>query len=208
RRKGELLRRDDILVQVFGYHFEPGTNLVSVHIANLRKKLRDAPIVIDALRGRVALWMVAAVSLSLALFTAAAYVVVRIEENVERGDAAVADAETRRQVFTALALAAPIGLALSIAGALWLSRRALAPVDRMIAAARNLTIQSLDRRIDVPERNDELHALAVALNDALDRLERGHRALAMFAADASHELRTPLAAICSELEVALRRPRS
>jgi two-component system OmpR family response regulator len=36
---------------VFGYHFEPGTNLVSVHIANLRKKLRDAPIVIDAVRG-------------------------------------------------------------------------------------------------------------------------------------------------------------
>lgn len=51
RRKGELLRRDDILGQVFGYHFEPGTNLVSVHIANLRKKLRDAPVVIDAVRG-------------------------------------------------------------------------------------------------------------------------------------------------------------
>jgi DNA-binding response OmpR family regulator len=51
RRKGELLRRDDILVQVFGYHFEPGTNLVSVHIANLRKKLRGAPVVIDAVRG-------------------------------------------------------------------------------------------------------------------------------------------------------------
>jgi DNA-binding response OmpR family regulator len=51
RRKGELLRRDDILIQVFGYHFEPGTNLVSVHIANLRKKLRGAPIVIDAVRG-------------------------------------------------------------------------------------------------------------------------------------------------------------
>ncbi|HMG21674.1 MAG TPA: response regulator transcription factor [Kofleriaceae bacterium] len=51
RRKGELIRRDDILVQVFGYHFEPGTNLVSVHIAHLRKKLRDAPIVIDAVRG-------------------------------------------------------------------------------------------------------------------------------------------------------------
>jgi DNA-binding response OmpR family regulator len=51
RRKGELLRRDDILIQVFGYHFEPGTNLVSVHIANLRKKLRGGPIVIDAVRG-------------------------------------------------------------------------------------------------------------------------------------------------------------
>ncbi|HEY0477795.1 MAG TPA: ATP-binding protein [Kofleriaceae bacterium] len=161
-----------------------------------------------SLRGRVALWMVAAAALSLALFTIAAYVVIRIEEVIERGDAAVADAETRRQVFTALAVSAPIGLGLSIAGALWLSRRALAPVDRIIAAARDLTIESLDRRIDVPAHDDELRVLAIALNDALDRLERGHRALAMFAADASHELRTPLAAVCSELEVALRRPRS
>jgi DNA-binding response OmpR family regulator len=51
RRKGELLRREDILLQVFGYNFEPGTNLVNVHIANLRKKLRHAPVVIDAVRG-------------------------------------------------------------------------------------------------------------------------------------------------------------
>jgi two-component system, OmpR family, sensor kinase len=162
----------------------------------------------QSLRNRVAMWMVAAAALSLALFTIAAYVVVRIEETIERGDAAIAEAETRRQVLTPLAIAAPIGLALSIAGALWLSRRALAPLDRMIAAARDLTIESLDRRIEVPARDDELRTLAIALNDALDRLERGHRALAMFAADASHELRTPLAAVCSELEVALRRPRS
>src|SRR5262249_44654323 len=161
-----------------------------------------------SLRGRVALWMVASASLSLALFTAAAYAVVRVEEIVERGDAAVAEAETRRQVFTPLVIAAPIGLALSIAGALWLSRRALAPVDRVIAALRGLTLDSLDRRLDLPARDDELRALVLAFNDALDRLERGHRALAMFAADASHELRTPLAAICSELEIALRRPRS
>ena len=51
RRKGELLRREDILLQVFGYNFEPGTNLVNVHIANLRKKLGHGPVVIDAVRG-------------------------------------------------------------------------------------------------------------------------------------------------------------
>ncbi|HEX2691871.1 MAG TPA: response regulator transcription factor [Kofleriaceae bacterium] len=51
RRKGELLRREDVLLQVFGYNFEPGTNLVNVHITNLRKKLRDGPVVIEAVRG-------------------------------------------------------------------------------------------------------------------------------------------------------------
>jgi two-component system response regulator TctD len=51
RRKGELLRREDVLLQVFGYSFEPGTNLVNVHIANLRKKLGDGPVIIEAVRG-------------------------------------------------------------------------------------------------------------------------------------------------------------
>ena len=51
RRKGELLRREDVLLQVFGYSFEPGTNLVNVHIANLRKKLGTGPVVIEAVRG-------------------------------------------------------------------------------------------------------------------------------------------------------------
>jgi two-component system OmpR family sensor kinase len=161
-----------------------------------------------SLRGRVALWMFAATSLSLLLFAIATYIVVRIEESIERADPEVAIAEARRQVLTPLAIAAPIGLALSTAGALWLSRRALAPVDRVIAAAREITVESLDRRLDVPERDDELRGLVLALNELLDRLEHGHRALAMFAADASHELRTPIAAISSELEVALRRPRS
>src|ERR1044071_2631838 len=163
---------------------------------------------IRSLRGRVALWMFIATSMSLAIFAIAAYVAIRVEESIERSDPDVAAEASRRQVLTPLAIAAPLGLALSTIGALWLSRRALAPVDRTIKAAREITVDNLDRRIDLPERDDELRALVVALNDLLDRVERGHRALAMFTADASHELRTPIAAIASELEVALRRPRS
>ena len=161
-----------------------------------------------SLRARVALWMFVATFLSLTLFAIAVYIVVRVEESFERSDPEVAIEASRRQVLTPLAIAAPIALALSTVGALWLSRRALAPVDRVIAAAREITVASLDRRIEVPALDDELRRLVVALNDLLDRIEGGHRALAMFAADASHELRTPIAAICSELEVALRRPRS
>jgi signal transduction histidine kinase len=162
----------------------------------------------SSLRRRVARWMFGATSLSLLIFAIAVYIVVRIEESFERPDPAAAAAATRKQVLIPFAIAAPIGLALSTIGALWLSRRALAPVDRVITAAREITVDNLDRRIDVPERDDELRTLVLALNDLLDRIERGHRALAMFAADASHELRTPIAAICSELEIALRRPRS
>ena len=45
---------------------------------------------VRSLRGRVALWMFAASSLSLVIFAIAAYVVVRIEETVERADPDVA----------------------------------------------------------------------------------------------------------------------
>src|SRR5690349_21775149 len=130
---------------------------------------------IRSLRARVALWMFIATSLSLAIFAIAAYVAVRVEESIERTDPEVAIEASRRQVLTPLAIAAPLGLALSTVGALWLSRRALAPVDRTIAAAREITVENLDRRIDVPARDDELRTLALALNELLDRLERGRR---------------------------------
>ena len=43
---------------------------------------------------------------------------------------------------------------------------------------------------------------------SIEHATRLQHSYAAFAADASHELRTPLAAVCNELEVGLRRPRS
>ena len=51
RRKGEALGRAEILLQVFGYQFEPGTNLVNVHIANLRRKIGLTAVCIETVRG-------------------------------------------------------------------------------------------------------------------------------------------------------------
>ena len=53
RRRGEVVTRTDILAEVFGYQFDPGTNLVDVHVANLRRKIdRSAAVRIETVRGR------------------------------------------------------------------------------------------------------------------------------------------------------------
>jgi len=53
RRRGEIVTRGDILAEVFGYQFDPGTNLVDVHVANLRRKIDgSASVRIETVRGR------------------------------------------------------------------------------------------------------------------------------------------------------------
>lgn len=53
RRRGEAVTRAEILVDVFGYSFDPGTNLVDVHVGNLRRKIEaSASVRIETVRGR------------------------------------------------------------------------------------------------------------------------------------------------------------
>jgi DNA-binding response OmpR family regulator len=51
RRRGEVVPRADILRDVFGYGFDPGTNVVDVHLVHLRRKLAGWPLAIDTIRG-------------------------------------------------------------------------------------------------------------------------------------------------------------
>jgi two-component system copper resistance phosphate regulon response regulator CusR len=51
RRRGEVVSRQDLLRDVFGYEFDPGTNVIDVHLAHLRKKLAGAPLTIETIRG-------------------------------------------------------------------------------------------------------------------------------------------------------------
>jgi two-component system OmpR family response regulator len=39
RNAGQVLTRMMIFEEVWGYHFDPGTNLIDVHIGRLRKKI-------------------------------------------------------------------------------------------------------------------------------------------------------------------------
>jgi two-component system OmpR family response regulator len=53
RNAGQLLTRTMIFESVWGYYFDPGTNLVDVHLGRLRRKLETlgAPTVIHTVRG-------------------------------------------------------------------------------------------------------------------------------------------------------------
>jgi two-component system, OmpR family, sensor kinase len=105
-------------------------------------------------------------------------------------------------------LAAPVALLFAILSGYVLAAAALRPVEAMRRRAAAVTADSPGRRLPVPRARDEISALAVTLNDMLERLEAAFEHERRFVADASHELRTPLALLRAELELALRRPRS
>ncbi len=109
--------------------------------------------------------------------------------------------------WTALILV-PCGILAAALGGYWISRRALAPVDRIASTARAITAREFGRRLDVPATGDELQRLTETLNDMLDRLEAAFRETTRFTADASHELRSPISVIRTSAEIALRRDRS
>ena len=51
RRRGDTASRREILREVFGDDFDPGTNLVEVHVAHLRRKLDGAAVRVETVRG-------------------------------------------------------------------------------------------------------------------------------------------------------------
>jgi two-component system OmpR family response regulator len=51
RRRGEVVTRAEILKEAFGYDFDPGTNVIDVHLTHLRKKLSGFPVSIETVRG-------------------------------------------------------------------------------------------------------------------------------------------------------------
>jgi heavy metal sensor kinase len=101
----------------------------------------------------------------------------------------------------------PLVIVLSCFGGLWMSRRALKPVDEITVAAKTISIENLASRLPGPGTGDELERLVDAWNATLARLDSAVASLSRFAADASHELRTPVAVIRTSAEIALRRER-
>lgn len=109
-----------------------------------------------------------------------------------------------RWLFVGLSLALLATVAFTSAS---FARRALRPIDEIVAQARSIGQSSLAERLPHPGSQDELGRLIDTLNSMLARVERGVETQRRFTTDASHELRSPLSRLRAELEITLRRPR-
>jgi len=97
--------------------------------------------------------------------------------------------------------------AIGMFGGWWLSRRAIAPIQKMSQIAEEIQSNTLSRRVDIKGFDSELAQLGTVLNSMFDRLHDAFQQQRRFVADASHELRTPLSVIMTSAELALSKDR-
>jgi heavy metal sensor kinase len=107
-----------------------------------------------------------------------------------------------------LLLGGPVALLLASLAGYGAAGAALRPVERMRRRAAEIQAAEPGERLPVPAAHDEIRRLGDTLNGMLDRLEAAFERERAFVSDASHELRTPLAILKTELELALRGPRT
>jgi heavy metal sensor kinase len=111
---------------------------------------------------------------------------------------------TLGEIVKVSTLGFPLAVVLAAIGGYLIATRSLRPLDAMARQARQISSESLSKRLPNPNPNDELGRLATVFNDTLARLEASFAELQRFTADASHELRSPLTALRAVGEVALR----
>jgi len=114
-----------------------------------------------------------------------------------------AQAQKALKRYSLLALGGLFVLSLGVGW--WLSGRALRPVRRITATAKEISGSDLSRRIHATGPDDELRQLADTVDAMLSRLDDAFDAQRRLVDDASHELRNPLAIIQTNVEAVLSR---
>ena len=116
--------------------------------------------------------------------------------------------ETLDRLVREFLIGGSLALAIATLAGYALAAAALRPVEAMRRRAASIGASTPGSRLPTPRSRDEVSRLADTLNDMLARLQAALEHERRFVDDASHELRTPLALLRTELELALRRPRS
>jgi two-component system, OmpR family, sensor kinase len=164
-----------------------------------------------SLRVRLALAFAVAMAVVLAVAGALVYLGVREsldEQAATSGEVREERDETLAALLGVLLVGGPLALAAATGVGWVLAGAALRPVEAMRRRAAEISADTTAGRLPVPAADDEIGRLGRTLNAMLDRLDAGLVRERRFVADASHELRTPLALLRTELELALRRPRT
>jgi histidine kinase len=105
----------------------------------------------------------------------------------------------RFAVTEALLVAAASALVSAIAMSVFVSRRVVTPIRRMMAASRHIADGSYHERVQVVSR-DELGQLARSFNQMAAGLEQTETMRRELVANVAHELRTPLTTIKGYME--------
>ncbi len=107
-----------------------------------------------------------------------------------------------------LAIVCLVSLLLFFIAGWFYSGRALKPISNVVKKVEDISITSLDLRVDEGNGTDEIGRLAKTFNNMLERLETSFAMQKNFISNASHELRTPLTSINGQLEVLMMKDRS
>ncbi|MBE6081198.1 sensor histidine kinase [Sporanaerobacter sp. PP17-6a] len=98
-------------------------------------------------------------------------------------------------LFTILIFSNITGIIMVIMISVKNSEKLISPINNLTDMAKKISIDDLDKRIDVKGSKDELKELAITFNSMLDRIQESVERQNQFVSDASHELRTPIAVI-------------
>jgi signal transduction histidine kinase len=107
-------------------------------------------------------------------------------------------------IFTAT----PIYILFATLSSLFLTSRALTPIDSITKTANIIEKGDLSKRITMPKVNDEVGRLARTFNKMIERIENSFSKEKRFTSDASHELKTPISIISATAEQALKKGRN
>lgn len=105
-----------------------------------------------------------------------------------------------RTLALALALGIAAVLALTVALGVTATRRALRPLERVIAASGRIAAGNLSERVGIASA-DEIGQLGASFDAMVSRLEGSFAAQKRFVADAAHELRTPLTVLSGSIDL-------
>lgn len=105
-----------------------------------------------------------------------------------------------RILITIYLVAFPFSLLITYLGSTITAKTAVMPIQQISEAARDIQSKNPNKRLPVPQTNDEIAHLAITLNNLLDQVENNIQNIRQFSQNASHELKSPLVLITAELE--------